>query len=217
MERLRARRHDIVLMDVRLQGANGFEIIGRIRACDEASIGAIPILVLTADRSEALDRQFASSGADALESKPLGREDLRAAIARAFNGRTRPRRAAPSASPLAEVPVLDASVIAGHLSAIGADRTDRIVTAFLETARRHGPALRAAADAGDGSAISDIAHGLRSAGHMIGLHRLSEAAERVEARIASGCPPSCLVEAAEDLCLRLEEGSAALLELTGAK
>lgn len=86
MERLRDVVYDIVLMDIRLKGIDGFEIIHQTRTSEDPKLVELPILVLTADRSDATARRFAQSEADAFQAKPLSRDELRPAVWRLMGG-----------------------------------------------------------------------------------------------------------------------------------
>lgn len=210
LERLGERLYDLVLMDIRLQGADGFEIIKRIRACDDPRIAALPILVLTADQSDESIRKFARSGANAFQAKPFSPEDLRRAVGRAFilspdfavSGHKKSKRN--------DAPVLDISVILKHRDAIGHARTDSILAAFVETAPQHKSALRAAAGCDDRTGVADIAHTLLSAAQMIGLVQLGHSAEMIERRLAAEHQPINLVSEAEVLCQKIDDGLAAI-------
>lgn len=209
LERLDERLYDLVLMDIRLQGADGFAIIKQIRASDDPRVAALPILVLTADQSDESIRKFARSGANAFLAKPFSHEDLRRAVGRAFilsanlpaNGHKKPMRNAP---------VLDISVILKHRDAIGHERTDSILEAFCETALQHKSALRAAAGGDDSRGVADIAHTLHSAAQMIGLVQLGHSAKMIERRLVAGHQPINLVSESEVLCQQIDDGLAAL-------
>ncbi|MEM1045563.1 MAG: ATP-binding protein [Pseudomonadota bacterium] len=214
LARLGAQPYEMVLMDIRLLGADGFETIASIRSSADPAVSRLPILVLTADQTDEVARLFASSGANAFQSKPFSRDELRRAIRRALGPSS-------SGNPIGEtqsqpdVPVLDASVIAEHREIIGSERTTRILSTFLETAPHHEAALHEAVRTGDGVAMAHIAHTLKSAAEMTGLRRLGRSADAVEIRIAKGWSEDTLAEMADTLCQQIEMAMEALRNADG--
>ncbi len=76
-----AADYDVVLMDLRMPGMDGFEAIGRIRARTDAKVD-LPIIVITADAAADLRARCLVQGADELLLKPVAMEDLFDAIGR---------------------------------------------------------------------------------------------------------------------------------------
>ena len=70
---------DVVLMDLRMPGMDGFGAIDRIRARDDAK-RTVPIIVITADAAANLREVCLSRGADDLLLKPVAMEELFDAI-----------------------------------------------------------------------------------------------------------------------------------------
>ena len=74
--RLKESSPDLVVLDVRLPGMDGFEVLRRIRAAD----GKMPILVLTA-RDDEVDKVIGLElGADDYLTKPFGLRELMSRI-----------------------------------------------------------------------------------------------------------------------------------------
>jgi CheY-like chemotaxis protein len=87
---LRRGGHDVVLMDVALPGADGFETARRIRALPPPA-GRIPIIGISG-RTEASDEATArAAGMDAYLRKPVSPRQLDAAISEAGSGKARRR------------------------------------------------------------------------------------------------------------------------------
>ena len=80
-EALECERFDVVLMDLRMPGMNGFSAIARIRTMSGIS-ATIPIIVVTADTRPALRQECLSAGADDLICKPVAMDHLFDAIGR---------------------------------------------------------------------------------------------------------------------------------------
>lgn len=63
--------YDVVLMDLHMPGIDGTEAIRRIRALPDPARANVPIVVLTADITDASHQTARDSGADAVVSKPF--------------------------------------------------------------------------------------------------------------------------------------------------
>ncbi len=80
LPRIRATRPDLVLLDVMLPGASGFDICEGVRA--DPDLAGVRILLMTA-RGSALERKRgAVLGADGFITKPFDLGHLRAEVAR---------------------------------------------------------------------------------------------------------------------------------------
>jgi signal transduction histidine kinase/DNA-binding response OmpR family regulator len=208
LQRLGSAAFDLVLLDVRLRGIDGFETVARMRASPDPNICRLPVLILTADESDTVLHRFALSAANAFQSKPFNRDELRLAIARAMASPSIPDAVAETAA--AETPVLDTAVVAGHRMELGDARTARILQTFIEMKDDHIAALRAAAVAGKAAGIADIAHSVKSAADICGLQALSRSATRTERGIPDAATTAELVAAAERLCIEIDRGASAL-------
>jgi two-component system KDP operon response regulator KdpE len=94
LERIRAERPDLVLLDLMLPALDGFDLCRDIRA--DSSIG---IIVVSARRDEQDKVRALNLGADDYLTKPFGVDELLARIT-ALLRRSRPEPAATSAPPL---------------------------------------------------------------------------------------------------------------------
>lgn len=72
---------DVVLVDLRMPGMDGFEAIRRIRARDDAKAG-LPLIVVTADTAPDLAERCMALGADEVLFKPVAMDALFDAIGR---------------------------------------------------------------------------------------------------------------------------------------
>ena len=74
----RARRPDLIVLDVMLPGKSGFDILHEIRA--DAALGQVPVLMLTA-RGQKKDREIAErAGASRYMTKPFSNVDFLDAV-----------------------------------------------------------------------------------------------------------------------------------------
>jgi DNA-binding response OmpR family regulator len=67
LERVQRRRPDLVLLDVRMPGLDGVEVLKRLREVD----GRLPVVMITANEDEALARSMLSIGAFDYVAKPF--------------------------------------------------------------------------------------------------------------------------------------------------
>lgn len=72
---------DILLVDLRMPGMDGFEAIRRIRARNDAK-AKLPIIVVTADTAADLRERCLAAGADEVLFKPVAMDSLFDAIGR---------------------------------------------------------------------------------------------------------------------------------------
>ncbi|MBS0297753.1 MAG: response regulator [Proteobacteria bacterium] len=82
----REEAYDLLLVDLRMPGMDGFEAIRRIRARDDEKAD-VPMIVVTADTGSDLSEQCAAAGADDVLQKPVSMNALFEAIARVLNAR----------------------------------------------------------------------------------------------------------------------------------
>lgn len=77
---------DVVLMDLRMPGMDGFQAIDHIRARPDQK-SRLPIIVITADAAVDLRERCLACGADDLLLKPVAMEELFDAIGRVLASR----------------------------------------------------------------------------------------------------------------------------------
>jgi DNA-binding response OmpR family regulator len=88
MDKVRAQRPDMIILDVMLPGKSGFDILRELRADPVTS--NLPVLMLTA-RGQAKDRELAIRlGADVFMTKPFSNAEICAQV-RALIGDDVPR------------------------------------------------------------------------------------------------------------------------------
>ena len=198
LERIAEARFDLVLMDDRMPGISGVEVVRRIRKLADADKAALPIIMISASvvQSE-VERAFAA-GADGFLGKPFSADDLAQAIAKCLAERISPVPAAasdapkpadgtPSALPRggdaadAQSDLIDEAVLRGHFEMIGKARAERIVRVFSETTPAALEELSADVANGAFAGIARHAHSLKSAARNVGLNRLADLAIALEA------------------------------------
>lgn len=86
LSKLQSESFDLVLLDLRMPGENGLEIIPQIHRLKPD----LPVIVFTAYASEETSRAALASGAADYLAKPFTPEQLRGAIRRVVDGRNAP-------------------------------------------------------------------------------------------------------------------------------
>jgi len=81
LAKLDAESFDVILVDLRMPGTDGFETIRRIRARDDAK-GELPIIVVTAETAPDLRDRCFQLGADDVLFKPVAMDALFDSIGR---------------------------------------------------------------------------------------------------------------------------------------
>lgn len=74
----RAARPDLVVMDVRMPGVSGLELLGELRRAG----WALPIVIMTAFGDEKLHHDASEAGASAVLDKPFDLDDLKREVHR---------------------------------------------------------------------------------------------------------------------------------------
>ena len=81
---LEASKPDLVLLDITLPRVSGWDLLTRLRA--DERFATLPIIVVSALRSEGIARRAADLGADGFLAKPFDVVELGAAVQRALAG-----------------------------------------------------------------------------------------------------------------------------------
>jgi CheY-like chemotaxis protein len=86
LERLRERRYDLVLADIRMPGLDGLELVRRVRG--ELGDDRTPIVLVSTLGSDDDVRRGLEAGATAYVPKPLSPHRIRAVIGKVLRVRT---------------------------------------------------------------------------------------------------------------------------------
>ena len=84
LERVAQHRPDLVLMDLSLPRLDGFEATRRLKA--NSKFASIPIVALTAHAGKEDEQRARAAGCTDYLTKPIGRDELLAAIRRHVSG-----------------------------------------------------------------------------------------------------------------------------------
>ena len=206
---------DVVLMDARMPGMDGFEATRRIRALDGAA-SDVPVIALTALVFADQVSECRMAGMDAHLAKPVEREALLEAVRTVRRGREGPvsggssSGAEPPASvggmvprsdPASDQPVLDAAIFERMRLLLDAETVSSCLDVLQERAADLLSAVRLT-DASD-VGLSEAAHALAGSAGTFGFVRLAGAARGFEA--AQRAPAGETIRARECLQVALCE------------
>jgi two-component system chemotaxis response regulator CheY len=86
VEILRNLVPDLVIADINMPGIDGLSFVKRLRADVRPQVRALPIILLTADKSQDVHERALEAGASEFVRKPVSSGDLQQAIERLFPG-----------------------------------------------------------------------------------------------------------------------------------
>ncbi|MBX3324285.1 MAG: response regulator [Nitrospira sp.] len=192
VEAVSKHHYDLVLMDCQMPILDGYAATAEIRR-HERSIDAgrhVPIIALTAHAMEGDREKCLAAGMDDYLSKPFSQDSLQATIRRW--GNTKPTDSPPSSQTLDEqiapttplgIPIIDDAVWENLLAMERAGRSHplhKILSLYLSDSRRLIEVIRDAIQAGNGAALTDGAHQLKSTSAQVGALAASFQAGKIE-------------------------------------
>ncbi|MFM6853867.1 MAG: response regulator [Sphingopyxis sp.] len=89
IDRLTNEEFDILLLDLRMPGMSGFDVMKHLRSRDDA-LRTLPIIVVTADTAPGLEDECLDAGADVVLFKPIAMQSLFDSIASLVVDRSSP-------------------------------------------------------------------------------------------------------------------------------
>ena len=178
-----ARDFDLILMDLRMPGMDGFSATRAIRALPGPR-GKTPILALTADAMPERRALCREVGMDGFIAKPLAPTKLREAVAQWMQGG---ERAEAEAAPVVEEdPLIDESVVGELLAMLEAADFMALVDMFCVGEDERAPAFAQWLLQGAFEEIAGEAHRLISAAGSLGAKRAQRLAWRLERACRDG-------------------------------
>jgi signal transduction histidine kinase/HPt (histidine-containing phosphotransfer) domain-containing protein/ActR/RegA family two-component response regulator len=197
IERFRAQRYDVVLMDVQMPGMDGYRATAALRAIErERGDAPIPVVALTANAMPDDERRSLQAGCTAHLSKPFSRSQLRRVLAREHPGDASAPRPEIAAFAQAPAPLPSLAALAGFDLPTALARMDGDIGLYLKVVQAAMPLLRGwddrftqALDGPDLPAALRLAHDLKSTAATVGAVDLSRQAQALEALLRAGDAP----------------------------
>lgn len=78
LERYYIHRHDLVMLDMVMDGMYGLEVLAKLRELNPE----VPVIVATADIQSSTREQVMAAGATAMVNKPISKKELLEAVSR---------------------------------------------------------------------------------------------------------------------------------------
>jgi len=184
---MESARYDVVLMDVRMPGMDGYETTAEIRR-REGSRSHTPIIAMTAHALQGDRDRCIAVGMDDYVSKPIDVDELAGKIER-WAGRPDRETNPDIALPQGGDETLDPAVLANFASLMGAKAGERIwelIQVFLRDSENRIDGLKAAADAGDREALERLAHTLKGSSGNLGARKMMRLCDAIETRARDG-------------------------------
>ncbi|MFC3228092.1 ATP-binding protein [Marinibaculum pumilum] len=180
-----AAAFDVVLLDLRMPGMDGFATAERIRALPGPA-ARLPLVAVSAsitpETIAALDR----AGFDGHLAKPFRPRDLRQAVARhtlRLSGAEGGHQPVPRRAAAAELPVFDAGILGAAVDQTDRGTVQRIIDGFLG---RVDGQLAAIDGAAPGEPLADALHSLAGSAGAVGLIELARQCSDAEQRLRGG-------------------------------
>ncbi len=177
---------DLAILDCALPGKTGLTILREIR--ESAMFATLPVLILTARRSEWHAKMTITAGANDYIRKPFEAGELIGTIDRLI-------AAATESSPGGRV--LDEARIADLCVAVGVRQADSLLAMMERDIAERTKVIIAALAAGDAAAALAQAHALRGAADGVGALELARQCHRIEreGQTDSGPIAACAIAA----------------------
>jgi signal transduction histidine kinase/HPt (histidine-containing phosphotransfer) domain-containing protein/ActR/RegA family two-component response regulator len=197
VERFRAQRYDVVLMDVQMPGMDGYRATAALRAIErERGEAPIPVVALTANAMPDDERRSLQAGCTAHLSKPFSRSQLRRVLAQGHPGDAAAPRPEIVAFAQAPAPLPELAALPGFDLATALARMDgdmgvylRVVRAAVPQLRDWDPRFTQALEAADLPGALRLAHDLKSTAATVGAVDLSRQAQGIETSLRAGDAP----------------------------
>ena len=168
--------YKLLLTDLHMPVMDGYTLTAAIRR-EEASGQRMPILALTANASHGEAQHAATAGMDEYLTKPIHLQALSAALKKWLpQSEGSPQPAPATEMPDSEKPLaaaMDITVLQG-LVGDDAGTVREFIADYLASALQLGAELIAAATAGNGAQVKNIAHKLKSSSRTVGAATLAD-------------------------------------------
>ncbi|UXI68364.1 ATP-binding response regulator [Tahibacter amnicola] len=173
MERLARERFDVVLVDLRLPGTNGLDVMKLVRFSHADRYANVPFLVLTGEASERTRQACMAAGAAAFLIKPASPHALLDALSQAVEGAR--RQAGSRVATTGDTGPIRGAVARSTMGGAA----PRVMTEALRDALRYVERSETAARAGNWKLLRDLASAIRGAVDPLGAVRVIAVCGRI--------------------------------------
>ena len=175
------QRFDLILMDCRMPGMDGYETARRIRALSQHRV---PIIAMTASAMAEERHRCLQAGMDDFLPKPFGRAALHDMLCKWLHSDK--RRGSTATDPAHELPDLDTKVFDELSRSVHHERAplQRICESFVESAAKLPPLLNG--DTTDAAALKYRLHSDLGCAGTVGARRVEHLARQLQAVLADG-------------------------------
>ncbi len=191
LELLRARRPDLLLLNLVMPGLDGFEVLEGMRA--DAALCGIPVVLVTSSTDAETKRRAMAHGATDFLCKPVDRSELLLRVrntlaARAYRDVRRSRAGRGLRREVGLGPrVADLPPLVSRLDASDA-RCRSIIENFVERLEEKLLAMEECFDAGDLEGLATLGHWLKGAAGTVGFDAFTQPAEALRLLAREGKP-----------------------------
>ena len=193
LELLKTTTYDVIVMDQRMPGMDGTEVLHRLRGMAESPNAHKPVICMTADAIIGAREKYTAEGFDDYLSKPVSSDMLLKTLLKYLPKEKvaevrRAEEAAPVNGPVTGGggryrPLLDANVSPETgLDYCQEDRTlyETLLEEYARSAGEKQQSMEKCFEAGDWRQYDVLVHALKSTSRMIGAESLAKAAEALE-------------------------------------
>lgn len=179
--RLKDQKFDLMLLDDRMPGLSGRELLQLMRSSKDSDIARLPVIIHSACVVRREIEDCFKAGADGFLTKPFTQEDL----ARAMRDCLLADRLEETTRSLAQITAdfCDDRVMEQHIELLGEKTAHSILAAFHTSSRDLINSLQTGLQTGDLSLAGRSAHSLKSASQNVGMSYLADLASDLESMI----------------------------------
>lgn len=181
LKHLKEQAFDLMLLDDRMPGISGRELLQLLRSSENQDIAHLPVIIHSACVVRKEIEECFKAGADGFLTKPFTQNDLAEAIRECLLTDRGDRIATPSMTVTADF--CDGRVMHEHVTHLGEKTARTILDAFLKSSNDLTQKMQEGIQSGDWELAGRSAHSLKSASRNIGMSYLADLAEDFEAMI----------------------------------
>ncbi len=197
LERLRARRYDLVLMDIQMPEMDGYETTREIRRL-EGEIRNVPIVAMTANAMKGDAEKCYAAGMDGYVSKPISLDTLRQVLKSYLQDAAPAVSAVPTPKPASppEEPVVNVGRL---VTVLGKDPANHapVLRLFLKDGEDRMRQLESLLGSGDLARVKLVSHALKGASGNVGADGLARVLGPLEWAAEQGDVAACASSLAE--------------------